>query len=81
MRYQVSSKRLYAVNEEVLQFEEMNLIEVRWTPDSEEYHAAKSALSQRKYLRAVDELERLVVQRMLEMTKLGIAGIGVCIRL
>ena len=80
MRYHISSKRLHAVNEEVLQFEEMNLIEVRWTPDSEEYHAAKSTLSQRKYLKAVDELERLAVQRILEMTKLGIAGIGACIR-
>ena len=47
------------------------------TSDSPEYIEASKLLSQRKYLKAVDELERLVIQRLLEMTKLGIAGTGV----
>lgn len=54
----------------------MHLIEVRWVPDSPEYHDAIKLLSQRKYLKAVDDLERLVIQRLLEMTKLGIGRIG-----
>ena len=76
VQYHTTFKRLQAVREDVLQFEEMHLIEERWTPESGEYQAAKLALSQRKYLKAVDELERLVIQRLLEMTKLGIGGVG-----
>ncbi|KZT68377.1 hypothetical protein DAEQUDRAFT_671556 [Daedalea quercina L-15889] len=33
-------------------------------------------LSKRRYQRAVDNLERLVVQRLFELSKLGISGIG-----
>ncbi|KIL54457.1 hypothetical protein M378DRAFT_18862 [Amanita muscaria Koide BX008] len=41
-----------------------------------EYQNAVRESTRHKYSRAVDELERLVVQRLLEMAKLGIAGIG-----
>jgi hypothetical protein len=40
-----------------------------------EYNDALVLLKERKYRRALDELERLVVQRLLEMTKLGMNGI------
>lgn len=72
-----TSDRLRAIEDQVLQYEEMHLIEVRWTSDSPEYIEATKLLSQCKYLKAVNELERLVIQRLLEMTKLGIAGTGV----
>jgi hypothetical protein len=36
-------------------------------------------MSQRRYRRALDVVERLVVQRLLEMTKLGMSGVGACI--
>jgi hypothetical protein len=32
--------------------------------------------TQRKYCRAVDKLERLVLQRLFEMTKLDMSGVG-----
>lgn len=33
-------------------------------------------MTERKYRRAIDNLERLVVQRLFEMTKLGMNGVG-----
>lgn len=54
----------------------MHLIEVRWTPDSSEYKEASKLLSEQKYLKAVDGLERLVIQRLQETAKLGMARIG-----
>lgn len=41
-----------------------------------EYNDALVLLAERKYRRALDELEHLVVQRLLEMTKLGMNGVG-----
>lgn len=41
-----------------------------------EYNDALVILSQRTYRRALDELERLFVQRLLELTKLGMNGVG-----
>ncbi|KAH9918796.1 uncharacterized protein B0H18DRAFT_882567 [Fomitopsis serialis] len=37
---------------------------------------AVSELNERKYRRVLDNLERLVVQRLFELTKLGMSGIG-----
>ena len=41
-----------------------------------EYNDALVFLKERKYRRALDKLEHLVVQQLLEMTKLGMNGIG-----
>lgn len=75
-RYHTTFRRYQAIEEEVLLFEEAHVIDIRWTSDSQEYCKAIKTLSERKYVRALDELERLVVQRLLEMSKLGIAGTG-----
>jgi hypothetical protein len=40
------------------------------------YKDAQLLMTERKYRRALDELERLVVQRLFEMTKLGMSGVG-----
>ena len=48
----------------------------RWTPSSNEYQEAKYEATHRAYWCALDELERLVVQRLLELTKLNISGTG-----
>jgi hypothetical protein len=76
MQYDTAFDQLQVINDDVLQYEDMHLIEVCWVPDSPEYHDANKLLSQRKYLKAVDDLERLVIQHLLEMTKLGIGRIG-----
>lgn len=49
---------------------------MRWLPDSEIYKATQKLLVERSYTRAVDNLERLVVQRLFELTKLGMNGVG-----
>ncbi len=69
----------WAVAEElVLQMEEDLDIEHRWLPKSAEYQGALQELQSRKYRLALDNLERLVIQRMFELTKLGMSGIGEC---
>ena len=69
-------KRYLAINEEVCRIEEILGIEQRWTAESPQYMAALTVLHERKYRRALDNLERLVVQRLFELTKLGMSGVG-----
>jgi len=45
-------------------------------PESPEYKAALCLLHEQKYRRALDNLERLVVQRFFELMKLGMSGVG-----
>lgn len=46
----------------------------------QEYQDGLVIVRERKYCRAVDDLERLVVQCLFEMNKLGMNGIGTLIR-
>lgn len=69
-------QRWAAKNEEVLRYEEANDIAIRWTPTMSEYEDALVVVRERKYRRALDDLERLVVQRLFEMKKLGMSGVG-----
>lgn len=75
-RYRTTYTRWLAYNEEVCRFEEDNHIETRWTPASPEYKDALKVVGQRTYRKALDHLERLCVQRLLELTKLGMNGVG-----
>jgi hypothetical protein len=69
-------QRWLAINEEVCRIEELIGIEHRWTPESLEYRQALTLVQERKYRRALDNLERLIVQRLFELTKLGMSGVG-----
>lgn len=62
--------------EEVQRYEEEHGIVERWTENSEAYQQASKLLVERSYRRALDNLERLVVQRLFELTKLGMSGLG-----
>jgi hypothetical protein len=64
------------IQEDVSRFEEVLGIETRWESNLPEYRDALTVLNQRKYKRALDKLERLLVQRMFELTKLGMSGVG-----
>lgn len=46
----------------------------RWTPDHPDYLNALKYSHERSYLLAIDHLERLVVQRLLELEKCNIRG-------
>jgi hypothetical protein len=47
-----------------------------WTTESSEYRHYKEEVVIQDYRVALDELERLVVQRLFELSKLGMSGTG-----
>ncbi|KAJ3499863.1 hypothetical protein NLJ89_g10044 [Agrocybe chaxingu] len=79
-RYRTTFQKWFAKNEQVLRYEEEHNIPIRWAPTSQEYEDGAKLVRERKYRRALDELERLVVQRLFEMTKLGQNGVGYKLR-
>lgn len=71
-----SLRRWYALNDQLCSLEEELEIVERWTYTCPEYKNGLKILSERKYRLALDKLERLVVQRLFELTKLGMSGTG-----
>ncbi|KAJ7439623.1 hypothetical protein B0H11DRAFT_1751794 [Mycena galericulata] len=55
-------------------------IEVRWLPSSPEWDAAAMLVSTQRYRLAIDRLERLVIQRMFELTKMNLSQTGYKLR-
>ncbi|KAF8144404.1 hypothetical protein K438DRAFT_1992863 [Mycena galopus ATCC 62051] len=49
-------------------------ITTRWVPGSEEWEKAAKMVSSRRYQRALDQLQGLVVARMFELTKVNMSG-------
>ncbi|KAJ7936673.1 hypothetical protein B0H13DRAFT_1589410 [Mycena leptocephala] len=72
-RYRTTWERLTMVDEETARFEE-HAIEKRWTSTTQEYIDGLVLTNERRYRRAIDKLERLVVQRLLELTKLSMSA-------
>jgi hypothetical protein len=75
-RYRTTFTRWQMKEEEVTRYEEEHGIDVRWVPDSDIYKETQKLLVERSYRQAIDNLERLVVQRLFELTKLGMNGVG-----
>lgn len=75
-RYRTTHSRWMAANEDTLRLEEELGIEVRWTTNSQPYKDAMALMTERRYRRALDNLELLAVQRLFELTKLGMSGVG-----
>ncbi|KAI0682682.1 hypothetical protein C8T65DRAFT_713785 [Cerioporus squamosus] len=78
--YLAAQTRLENAEEAVRRIEDMLDIDLRWLPGSPEYTKMAVELRERKYRRALDNLERLVVQRLFELSKLGMNGIGYKLR-
>jgi hypothetical protein len=74
-RHRLTLLELEEVEEEVLTFEDDQCIEVRWKRGGVEYTDALQHLALHRYHETLGELERLVVQRLLELTKLRMSGI------
>ena len=74
--YQTTFARWQVKEEELTWYEEEHSIDDRWLPGSDIYKETQKLLAERSYRRAVDNLERLVVQRLFELTKLGMNGVG-----
>ncbi|KAJ6474311.1 hypothetical protein C8R45DRAFT_935708 [Mycena sanguinolenta] len=51
-------------------------IEQRWTSESPEWILAEKAIKEHRYLDALDEIERIIVERLFEMTKIHQSGTG-----
>ncbi|KAH9913659.1 uncharacterized protein B0H18DRAFT_887915 [Fomitopsis serialis] len=73
-------KRYLAVDDLCVEFKNQLGLDVRWMPGSTEYQEASKLLTIREYQRSLDELERLIVQRLFELTKLGMSGVGYKLR-
>ncbi|KIY54034.1 hypothetical protein FISHEDRAFT_32194, partial [Fistulina hepatica ATCC 64428] len=67
-------------DKEVARLEDTLGIHDRWEPDTPEYINCRKELYERQYCRVLDELERLVVQHLLELTKLNMSGVGYKLR-
>ncbi|KAJ7239447.1 hypothetical protein C8J57DRAFT_1528105 [Mycena rebaudengoi] len=74
-RYRTTWTKYVTTQETVCRFEEQHSIAERWTSSSEEFKSAIGLLSERKYRLALNEIERLVVAWLLELTKLNMGGV------
>ncbi|KAI5995861.1 hypothetical protein EDD15DRAFT_2365295 [Pisolithus albus] len=52
----------------------------RWVPEDEEWQAAARLVANRKYQRALDNVERLVVSQIFELSKMNQSGTGYKLR-
>jgi len=68
--------KLQNCEEYVANLETQLNIEERWTEDSPDYKHNREQVALWDYYEALDELERLVVQRLFELSKLGMSGTG-----
>ncbi|KAK1235915.1 hypothetical protein PQX77_000848 [Marasmius sp. AFHP31] len=75
-RSRTALERYKATLDTLLDFENDHNFFRRWDPSDDEYQETLTAMRGRSYGRALDKLERLVVQRLLELTKLNMSGVG-----
>jgi hypothetical protein len=61
---------------QVLELEEHMGITKRWTPDTPEYAETIRYISERQYHKALNNLQRLVTQRLFELHRLNLSGVG-----
>ncbi|KAG1858513.1 hypothetical protein F4604DRAFT_1589518 [Suillus subluteus] len=71
-----TAEKLDTVQREVIAMEVKLGITCRWTPSTHEYQETMKYMATRKYHRALDNLQRLVVQCLFELQKLNISQIG-----
>lgn len=67
---------LTQVREMLTAFEALHGISHRWTLDSDEWKKAVEYTRVRDFQKALDKLEALVVQRLFELSKMGLTGTG-----
>ncbi|KAK1222478.1 hypothetical protein PQX77_014684 [Marasmius sp. AFHP31] len=75
-RNRTSFERAKAINEELHTLEDEIGIPERWSSECNEYLDARKKLVNRRYRQALEILEKLVVQRLFELTKLNMSGVG-----
>jgi hypothetical protein len=75
-RYRTTFARLTSIEETVCIFEDEHGIADRWVIGSEQFEEGQKNISIKKYREALNKLEHLVVQWLLELTKLNASGLG-----
>ncbi|EEB95808.1 hypothetical protein MPER_05166, partial [Moniliophthora perniciosa FA553] len=75
-RNRTTLKAYQLVEEEIADYEVEHGIVKRWHEGSRRYNEALKELAHREYRRALEKLERLVVQRLFELTKLNRSELG-----
>ncbi|KAI0684586.1 hypothetical protein BC835DRAFT_1292791, partial [Cytidiella melzeri] len=78
--YRYAWKKLENAEAHTVALEHRLSIERRWTPADLAYQETMAEMTMRKYWVALDKLERLVVQRLLELSKLSMGGIAYKLR-
>jgi len=61
---------------QVLELEVQMGITKRWTPETKEYAETARYICERRYHQALNNLQRLVTQRLFELHRLNLSGIG-----
>ena len=74
--YRTTFKQVSVIEEEVLMFQDEYSLPECWTVSSPEYMEGMKNIAVVKYRDALNDLEHLVVQRLLELTKLNVSSIG-----
>ncbi|EKM49342.1 uncharacterized protein PHACADRAFT_188921 [Phanerochaete carnosa HHB-10118-sp] len=72
--------RLERAETDVELLEKESDVDKRWTPEDQCYKDAVKEQVLRKYRLALDNLKRIVIQRLLELSKLGMSGLGYKLR-
>lgn len=75
-RVDLAAMKMEAALDLVLGLEARLQITARWTPSSEEYKKYFDENVRTEYQKTIDELERLVVMRLFELTKMNSSGTG-----
>ena len=70
------SGRIDRTTDFVDSIEQRLCIETRWQRDDAEYVKMVEYISNRKFVRVVEELQGLVVSRLMELDKMNLAGSG-----
>ncbi|KAK7680601.1 hypothetical protein QCA50_016383 [Cerrena zonata] len=79
-RRHLARERHNTAQYDVVQMELRLGLERRWEPTDPEYHDTMKYVRDRKYHRALDKVHQLVVQRLFELSRMNISGLGYKLR-
>lgn len=80
-RRRITLEQLLALQEAVAKLEDDHDVSQRWTRENPQWIEAEHRRRHREFQKCLDELERLVVQRLLELSKAGLANTGYKLRM
>ncbi|KAG9077568.1 hypothetical protein FRC06_008838 [Ceratobasidium sp. 370] len=73
--------QIFTLQQAVTDFEEKHNISIPWTREMKEWVDAEDIRCNRDVQRCIDDLERLSVQRIFEMSRAGLRGLGYKMRM